>query len=82
MLAQTLKWYLANVANAMAKRHGGPWPGGTTSSKLSLRSGTLINSIKNSVRVDGSTIDSIRGSIGADVPYARVQEFGATISPK
>lgn len=32
------------------------------------------------MRIAGQTFDTIQGSIGADVPYAAIQEFGGTIS--
>lgn len=76
-----LKDYLDTVAEALAKRHGNPWPSGTTSSSLSTRSGNLIATIRNSVRVYGSTLNDIGGSISAPF-YARIHETGGTISAK
>lgn len=81
-LSGTIRWYLTNVAAAMAKRHGNPYPSGTTAKTLATRSGKLVQSIKDSVRVEGSTIDDLQGMIGANVVYARIQEFGGTIVPK
>lgn len=83
VLAQTLRWYLDNVAKAMASRHGGAWPGGTGTNTLSMRSGNLISAIKKSVHVDGDTLESLRGNIGTPgIVYGRIQEFGGTIVPK
>jgi hypothetical protein len=81
-LSLTLRWYLTNVATAMAKRHGGGYPGGTSDYTMSRRSGRLVQSIEDSVRVEGTNIDDLRGYIGSDTPYARIQEVGGTVTPK
>lgn len=80
-LGEELKEFLKSVAEAIASRHGKPWPSGTTEKTLSKRSGGLIASILGSVRVDGTTFDNLTGYIGAAFP-AQVHEYGATIRPK
>lgn len=80
-LSEELREFLDSVAEALANRHAGAWPGATTPKTLSRRSGSMINSILSSVKVDGQTFDTIRGTIGGSM-VARVQEFGATITPK
>lgn len=80
-LSAELRSFLDSVAEALATRHGKPWPGGTSGNTLSKRSGKLTQSIIDSVRITGSTLDSIQGYISADFP-AQVHEFGATITPK
>ena len=82
VLSRELKTFLDSVAQALASRHSGGWPGGTGADTLSKRSGTLVNSIIASVRVNGDTFATIQGSIGSDAPYAGIQEFGGTIVPK
>lgn len=80
-LSEELRSFLDAVAEALATRHGGSWPGATTPKTLSRRSGAMLNSIVTSVKVEGQTFETIRGTIGGSM-VARVQEFGATITPK
>ncbi|MEY9560468.1 hypothetical protein [Sinorhizobium fredii] len=81
ILSDELTSFLTSVAEALASRHGTPWPGGTTAQTLSRRSGKLAGSILRSVDVGGNTFETIEGTIGADFPGV-VHEFGATIKPK
>lgn len=80
-LSKELQSFLDSVAEALAKRHGSPWPGGTGDKSLSRRSGNLVASILDNVRVTGTTYDTIQGYIGAAFPGV-VHEYGATITPK
>jgi hypothetical protein len=82
VLSAELRGYLASVAVALRKRHSVPWPQGTTDKTLSLRSGALLKSIEESVRVTGATMGDIEGHIGSDLVYARIQEYGGVIVPK
>lgn len=81
VLSDELREFLDGVAQALAERHATPWPGGTTAQTLSRRTGGMIQSVVESVEVNGQTFDTIRGTIGGNL-IARVQEFGATITPK
>ncbi len=81
VLSNELREFLDGVAEALAQRHGGAWPGGTTSNTLSSRSGSMVQSIIESVEINGRTFDKITGQIGGSM-IAAVQEFGATITPK
>jgi hypothetical protein len=82
-LSREMKEFLHQVVEAIAARNGGVWPGGTTETSLSKRSGALIAAIQGSVRVDGSTFATLTGQIGAPgIPYARIQELGGTITAK
>jgi hypothetical protein len=81
VLSRELKTFLEGVAEAMARRHGTAWPGGTSDRTLSRRSGRLIASIKESVTVRGQRLADIEGGIGGAV-YLRTHEHGATIRPK
>ena len=82
-LADQLRLYLNQVAEALSTRHGGAWPGATTEMTLSKRSGALVNAILGSVNVSGTVFDQIKGTIGAPgIPYAAIQEFGGTIHMK
>lgn len=83
VLGRELRKYLDTVAEAMAQRHGGSWPGGTTDKTLSRRSGKLVQAIRDSVEVTGSKIDDVQGRIGArGIPYGRIHEFGGVITAK
>lgn len=79
-LRKELESFLKSVTEALAKRHGNPWPTGTTATSLSRRSGDLISSIRNSVHVYGTTLQDMYGVVGS-VFYGRTHEFGATIRP-
>lgn len=81
-LSAELRSFLDSVAQALAARHGNPWPDGTGEKTLSTRSGKLMKSIIDSVSVSGTTIETIEGTIGSDLVYAGVQEFGGTIRAK
>ena len=81
VLSSELREFLDGVAQALAQRHGGAWPGGTTTNTLSSRSGAMVQTIVESVEVNGRTFDKITGQIGGSM-IAAVQEFGATITPK
>lgn len=81
-LSRELMEFLKQVASALESRHGGAWPGATGEQTLSRRSGALVDAIVNSVTVKGTTFQTIEGTIGADVKYAAIQEFGGTIKPK
>lgn len=76
-----LREWLETVAEALTQRHSTPWPGGTGSKTLSKRSGFMIESIRDSVKVDGVTIPTIAGYIS--VPAKRkIHENGGVIRPK
>ncbi len=77
-LSAELRSFLDTVAEALAERHGEPWPS-TTAVSLSTRSGDAVQSIIDSVRVEGSTFADIVGYIGGAFPLT-VHEFGATIN--
>jgi len=81
ILSIELRQFLDDVAKALVERHSNPWPGGTTPQTLSKRSGQMLQSIIGSVEVRGQTFTTIQGFIGGS-RIARVQEFGATITPK
>lgn len=85
VLKEHLLRYLQSVANALAEKHSTPWQGGVKSTlpTLQRRSGFAMEQVKQSVRVDGNTIDTIRGMIGSGSAfYLRIQEKGGTITPK
>jgi hypothetical protein len=83
VLSAELKSFLDSVADALRTRHSGGWPGGTTATTLSRRSGNLTDAIVRSVEVMGTTMSTIEGHIGAPgIPYAKIQEEGGTITAK
>lgn len=57
-----MRKYLTRVSDALHQRHGGAWPGGTTNTSLSKRSGKGLRSVKNFiVRIgDGGVVANIR----------------------
>jgi hypothetical protein len=79
IVAASLQRYLKRVATIVATRNSRGYPGGTTGSSLSQRSGSAVRSIHDSVKVEqGATLQSIRGYIGGNF-YLRTHEFGAVI---
>lgn len=81
-LKESLQQYLDAVAGELIRRHSTPWKaGGSPVDKLFRRSGGGIKSILDSTRVEGSTLDNMRGHIGAAFPLS-VHEKGATIRPR
>ena len=82
-LNKELRDFLNQVVDAIVSRNSAAWPGGTTATSLSKRSGNLVAAIEGSVRVVGSSFETIEGSIGAPgVPYGRIHETGGTIRAK
>ena len=81
VVERELRDYLETVAEALAQRHGNPWPGGTTDSSLSKRSGRGIQSIRDSIKVTGGTLDNVQGQIGAP-GYMAIHETGGVIKAK
>ena len=78
-----LRSFLDQVVEAIVTRNSGAWPGGTTASSLSKRSGALVAAIQSSVTVTGATFEAVQGSIGAPgIIYAKIQETGGTIKAK
>ena len=84
VIRRNMTLFLKGIALQMSQRHGKAWPGGTTSNTLSKRSGALIASINQSIKVTGKFTSGgdIRGQIGSPLTYASTQEFGATIHGK
>lgn len=80
-LKAELRRFLVWVAAEVAERHSGRWPGGTGEGTLSRRSGRAVRAIRQSPRVQGSTLDNVQGTVGGPF-YLRTHEFGATIRPK
>jgi phage gpG-like protein len=74
-LKKSLKEYVEAVAEALARRHGNAWPGGTTPTTLSRRSGKLIDEIRKS-----ATVAAEIG--GGNARYAGIQEYGGVVTPK
>lgn len=78
-VAKALFAYLTEVADILAQRNSGSWPGGTTSSSIASRSGESVASILKSVNVEGTTWDRLQGSIGGRSTLW-IHEYGGTIS--
>lgn len=80
ILKTDLKRFLQTTATAMARKHGNPWPTGTTNNSLSRRSGKGVASILASPMVTGSRLGSVKGSIGG-TGYLNIHEDGGRVSP-
>ena len=76
-----LREYLESVAEELARKHGTQWPGGTSDNTLSKRSGRGVTSIIKSVKVKGTTWETLSGSVGGR-KYLGIHEYGGTIKPK
>ena len=82
ILKEEIQLFLQQVADATAARNSGSYPGGTTGSSLSRRSGAGIASIQSGVKVTGDNIADIKGTISG-LSYMLTQEEGADgITPK
>lgn len=83
IVRDALERYLRKVATVVATRNSGSWPGGTSGSSLSRRSGNAFKSIHDSVKVTGgrTQLYTLRGHIGGNF-YLKTHEFGATIKAK
>jgi len=64
-----------SLRTAVPKYFAGSTSKGSSSDLLTSRSGNLLNSVLNSIQVspDGQ---SLAVSIGSDLPYARIHEYG------
>lgn len=76
-----LRAYLTEVAQELANRHSKPWPGGTSDNSLSSRSGEGVRSILRSVKVRGTTWETLSGEIGGR-DYLGIHEYGGTMIGK
>ncbi|QIG76982.1 putative morphogenesis protein [Rhizobium phage RHph_Y1_11] len=70
-----MRAYLEEVVNALIERHSKPYPGGTTSTTLSKRSGKGIEAIRKGVRVTGGQLDTLRARLQIPTPLA-YHEYG------
>ena len=80
-VSQDLMKALQRVAKGLADKHGTPWtPGEQTGDTLHARSGKGMASIAQSIRVSGSTLDALTGSI--DTGDMTIHETGGTITAR
>ena len=78
-----MKEFLAQVVEAIADRNGQAWPGGTTASSVSKRSGALTEAIVGSVRVTARRSPRSRARSAHPASRTpRIQELGGTITAK
>lgn len=77
LLRLELLKHLQAVASKVAAKHSGPWPGGTTPTTLSRRSGAAMTSLMEGVSVSG-TGASIEGTMSGAF-YLSIHEYGGTI---
>lgn len=78
VVGAVLRDYLTSVASELASKHGTAWPGGTTSTTLSKRTGRAVESIVRSVTVKGTTWETLSAKIGG-INYLAIHEYGGTI---
>lgn len=76
-MKRAMQRYLKYVSDMLIKRHSKPWPGGTTATSLSKRSGAAVRSIAQSLKVE-TTGSEVLGYIGG-IYYLQAHEDGATI---
>lgn len=80
-LSAELRRFLQKSMNDLSMKHSTPWPGGTTSSTLSKRSGGFARALKDASSVTGSKLSDVRGQIA--IPKEMViHETGGTVSAK
>lgn len=70
IVRHNMRVYLEYKADELAKRHGRPYPAGTTDTSLSRRSGRGVKSIKESVYVRGRGGNVEAGIGGVDYLFA------------
>lgn len=76
---QEMRKMMTRVADELVRRHSGPWPGGTTATTLSKRSGKGIRSIRNfRVVKKGLEVDGVWRLTG----YMNFHERGGIIRAK
>lgn len=80
-LRRELHEFLHLIADKLVAQHSTSYPGGTSGSSLSKRSGGAIKSIKESVKVGGADLASTHGIIGG-IGYLRIHETGGVVTPK
>jgi hypothetical protein len=78
-LRRELDRYLEEVTSELARRHSGPWPGGTGPDSLSVRSGHLLGALNDGARSAGTRLRDITGRIVIPEPYV-IHEFGGRIA--
>ncbi len=73
--------HLKDVASAVAEANSTPWPAGTTAKSVSRRTGAGVAAIRNSVFIEGTQWNTLKGGFRLDGHMA-VHEVGATINAK
>lgn len=86
VISREIRVFLDEVSRSVIKRHSGAWPGGTsapgtTPGRLSKRSGAMVKSIADSIKVSGRFETGITAHIGGNA-VAQLHETGAVIRPK
>lgn len=81
ILRKEIQEFLTNVTEALAQRHGNPYPSGTGPKTLSKRSGKAINRLRSSVKTSGNKLNDLQGQFSGPF-YLKAQEYGAVIRPK
>jgi hypothetical protein len=76
---QALQDYLEHVALVLYDRNSKSWPGGTTATSISRRTGRSADSILRSVTVTGTTWETLKGAIGGS-SQLYIHEYGGTMT--
>jgi len=79
-LRDELRKHLQLISQQLAAKHSGAYPGGTSSNSLSSRSGNLVRSLKEGMRVSGTSIANITATI-TGTSYMFIHEYGGTLRP-
>lgn len=77
MLQTELRRHLQLVAQTLKQKHSGAWPGGTTATTLSRRSGEAMDSLERGVKITSGSAGA-EGSLSGAF-YLTIHEYGGTI---
>jgi hypothetical protein len=78
VLNSKVRAFLERTVEEIIRRNSASWPDGTTGTSVSRRSGALADSLRQGIKVTGTTLDSIRGEV-TGIFYLGLQEFGGTL---
>jgi hypothetical protein len=80
ILRAELTRHLQKTVQLIASKNSQPWPGGTTSTSISMRSGEAMQSLKQGVQVTDGAVGPTGYMYG--VFYLFVHEYGGTMRAK
>jgi hypothetical protein len=69
--------HLTEVVELLIAKHSGGYPGGTTATTLSRRSGRSMDALRKGIKVTGNRLDTMRATLNIPFPLA-YHEYGYT----